>query len=132
MAELSVQTTIGSPIEWYKLEVLRDVVNLKESWEHYYKLEGMNARNDLGVIVARTRSLFTSLVAYLGRKWDKDKRFVLLKKELFSSIPLSEDRLREIFFDIQIQLDSDNITKLDTRRSYDGTRVELENKNFGL
>lgn len=131
MVQQNVQTTIGSPIEWYKLEVLRDVVNLKEAWEQYYKDKDQYPV-DLNVITARTKSLFSSLVAYLNRKWSQDGKFDKIRKDLFGLVNPDEARLREIFFEIQIQLDKDNITKLDTRMLYDGTRVEHENKNFGL
>jgi hypothetical protein len=132
MADQSnVQTTIGSPIEWYKLEVLRDTVNVKEAWESYNKQNAQGYIVDLGVIRARTQSLYNSLVAYLGRKFDT-KKFQHMRDKLFFQVSMPTDKeLLEIYWDIQIQLDKDNITKMDTRRSYDGTRVEMENKNFG-
>jgi hypothetical protein len=132
MADQSnVQTTIGSPIEWYKLEVLRDTVNVKEAWESYNKQKSQGYSVDLGIIRARTQSLYNSLVAYLGRKFD-EKKFKSMREKLFFQISDPTDReLLQIYWDIQIQLDKDNITKMDTRRSYDGTRVEMENKNFG-
>jgi hypothetical protein len=129
MIDPVVQTTFGSPMDYYKFEVLRDVISVKDAWESYYKLKDQY-QTDLSVIHARTRSLFISLVAYLGRKWKGDK-FDQTKKSLFGSMKPSEEILLEIFLDIQTQLDSDNITKLDTRKGYDRTRVETENHEFG-
>lgn len=130
MADQNVQTTIGSPIEWYKLEVMRDVVNVKEAWEYYHKQKELGVQASLNVVHARTTSLFNGCVAYLTRKWDAD-RIKRMKKFLFEDLTWTEKDLLQVFWDIQIQLDSDNITKMDTRRSYDGTRVEKENANFG-
>lgn len=130
MVESNINTTIGSPIEWYKLEVLRDVVNVKEAWESYSKNESSGLPVDNGVIRARTQSLFNSLVAYLRRKMEV-KEFENLKEVLFFNHTIDDRKLRDIFWRIQTQLDADNITKMDTRRSYDGTRVEKENENFG-
>lgn len=128
--DANVQTTIGSPIEYYKFEVLRDVINVKEAWESYSKQDSAGLQVDIGVIRARTQSLFNCLVPYLKRKWKSDS-FEKIKKNLFDTPTSDVKVLREIFWHIQTQLDADNITKMDTRRSYDGTRVELENKNFG-
>lgn len=127
---MDVQTTIGSPIEYYKFEVLRDVINVKEAWESFSKNASNGIQVDLGIIRARTQSLFNCLVPYLKRKWSVED-FEKTKKYLFDSPTQDEKILREIFWNIQSQLDHDNITKMDTRRSYDGTRVEKENANFG-
>jgi hypothetical protein len=126
----TIQTTIASPIEYYKLEVMRDVINLKEAWEFYFK-NRETFPVDLYTIKARTRSLFISLVAHLKRKWSI-VQFEKIRSELFNADLLTEDRLLQIMFDMQIQLDQDNITKMDSRKSYDSTMVEKENKMQGF
>ena len=132
MSDVSpVTATVGSPIEWYKLEVMRDVINVKESWENHSKLDSRGVQSDLGVIHARTQSLFNSLYPYLKRKLDA-KVFDDMKRNLFTLKFLQEDVLREIFWTIQTQLDQDQIIKMDNRKSYDGTRAEQENENFYL
>jgi hypothetical protein len=127
----NVSTMIGSPIEWYKLEVMRDVINVKEAWESHQKNDSMGVQTDHSVILARTQSLFNSLYAYLKRKIDQ-KVFDKIQKDLFDSKTQDQKILREIFWVIQFQLDKDQITKLDMRKSYDGTRAEKENENFML
>jgi hypothetical protein len=127
----NVQTTIGSPIEWYKLEVMRDVINVKEAWESYHKNFSSGIQIENNVIKARTQSLFNSLYPYLKRKLDP-KIFDKTKDQLFGVKPLQDKDLLEIFWLIQTQLDVDCIIKMDTRKSYDGTHVEKENQNFGL
>jgi hypothetical protein len=129
--ETNVQTTIGSPIEWYKLEVMRDVINVKEAWESYNKNGSIGVQIDNNVIKARTMSLFNSLYPYLKRKLDP-KIFDKTKDQLFGLSLLQDKQLLEIFWLIQTQLDIDNIIKMDTRKSYDGTRVEKENDAFML
>lgn len=131
MIDSNVQTTIGSPIEWYKLEVMRDVINVKEAWESYSKTEASGIQVDLSIILARTQSLFNSLFPYLKRKLE-DKLFQQIQKDLFTNKTQEQEKLRKIFWDIQLQLDKDHITRMDTRKSYDGTRVEKENSNFNL
>lgn len=127
----NVSTTIGSPIEWYKLEVMRDVINVKEAWESNQKNDSIGVQTDLSVILARTQSLFNSLYAYLKRKIDQ-QTFDKMQKDLFVNKTQDQLVLRKIFWDIQLQLDKDQITKMDTRKSYDGTRAEKENENFML
>lgn len=127
----NVSTTIGSPIEWYKLEVMRDVINVKEAWESYQKNDSIGVQTDHSVILARTQSLFNSLYAYLKRKIPEND-FKKMQKDLFDHNTQDQKILRQIFWDIQLQLDKDQITKLDTRKSYDGTRAEKENENFML
>lgn len=127
----NVSTTIGSPIEWYKLEVMRDVINVKEAWESYQKNDSIGVQTDLSVVLARTQSLFNSLYAYLKRKIP-ELEFKNIQKNLFVNKTQDLSVLREIFWTIQLQLDKDQITKLDTRKSYDGTRAEKENENFML
>jgi len=129
MIDNNVQTTIGSPIEWYKLEIMRDIVSLKDAWEGYSKAGSSGFPLDLGTIRARTQSLIYSLYGYLMKKW-KPVDMNKIKQQLFIDPFINEVDLREIFFSIQIQLEQDNITRIDTRRAYDGTRVELENKVF--
>lgn len=127
----NVQTTIGSPIEWYKLEVMRDVINVKEAWESYSKNDASGVQVDLNVILARTQSLFNALYPYLKRKLP-EREFVNIKNKLFVLKLMDPMTLREIFWTIQTQLDTDQILKMDTRKSYDGTRAEKENQNFNL
>jgi len=131
MIDSSVQTTIGTPIDWYKLEVMRDVINVKEAWESFAKNENNGVQVELNVIHARTQSLFNSLYPYLKRKVNGTK-FDQMKKDLFGNLMPGKDVLRQIFWDIQEQLDNDNILKMDTRRTYDRTRAESENKEHGL
>jgi hypothetical protein len=128
---VNVSTTVGSPIDLYRFEVIRDVINVKEAWESYQKNDSIGVQTDLSIILARTQSLFNCLYAYLKRKIDAIV-FAKIQKDLFDLKTQDQKVLREIFWTIQFQLDKDQLTKLDLRKSYDGTRAEKENENFML
>jgi hypothetical protein len=80
---------------------------------------------------ARLMSLFLEYEAVIRRKCVEYKD---IKRRIFYNDPnVTEDKeLLEIYLIISKLLDEQNLTKLDTRREYDRTLVEEENKEGGL
>lgn len=121
-------TSVSSPIEYYKILVLQRLNDLVEAWETYFKNKHTGLEVNLNIVHARTTSLYLSLSVYLKRKSDK---FTTVDKILFESEP-HERELINIFRLISEQLDTDRLTRFDTKTTYDGTLAETENKHFGL
>jgi hypothetical protein len=126
----NLTTSVSTPIEYYKILVLQRLNDLNEAWEMYAVNKYLGVPSNLNYVHARTESLFNALMPYLERKME-EKAIKSIMKILFTTEP-NEQQLREIFFDINRQLDIDRITRMDTKAVYDGTRVEVENNARGL
>jgi hypothetical protein len=121
-------TSVSTPIEYYKILILQRYNDLVEAWESYFKNKHTGVEVSINIIHARTTSLYLALITYLKRKSDK---FDKTDSILFESEP-TEKQLLNIFKLINEQLDIDRLTRFDTKQTYDGTRVELENEASGL
>lgn len=125
----SLNATISNPLEYFKILVLQRVNDLTEAYETYYKNKHTGVETNLNVIHARTTSLYLCLYPYLRRKNEKFNH--IIDYTLFEIEP-NEKQLRDIFILINEQLDIDRLTRFDTKQTYDGTRAEIENEQFGL
>lgn len=117
-------TSVSSPIEYYKIIVLQRLNDLVEAWESYFKNKYTGVEVNLNIVHARTTSLYLCLITYLKRKSTK---FDNIDKQLFEDEP-NEKFLLRIFKLLNEQLDIDRLTRFDTKQTYDGTRVEMENE----
>lgn len=126
----NLSTSVSTPIEYYKILILQRLNDLNEAWEFYSKQKHNGIASSLNVVHARSESLFNALSPYLERKLPPQD-YKNLKKQLFE-IEASEEQLRDIFYIINRQLDLDRITRMDTKNTYDSSRVEIENEESGL
>ena len=126
----NLTTSVSTPIEYYKILVLQRLNDLNEAWEAYTINKYVGTPDNLNFVHARTQSLFYALAPYLQRKLG-EKDFNKIRTVLNSNEP-KETELRDVFFIINMQLDLDRITRMDTKAVYDGTRVEVENNARGL
>jgi len=132
MVDFNNETTIGtSAWDIVRVLILQRRNDLIEAIEYYNKLECRNTDGDLSIVQARLHSLFNELQASLKRRWNgpKDTRY----KDLIDKI--KSDKFKDIidaFYILNEYLDEINLTRIDTRKQYDGSRVEEENKERGL
>jgi hypothetical protein len=126
----NLTTSVSTPIEYYKVLILQRLNDLNEAWEHYSKGKHIGISVELNIVHARTESLYNALAPYLERKLPPEV-ILEMEKGLFIDEP-NESDLRKYFFIINKQLDIDRVTRLDTKNVYDGTKIEDENKEFGL
>ena len=123
------EATIGTPdVDIVRVLILQRRADVFEALEQYNKDNYANIQTDISVIKARLYSLFLELQGGLKRRL-KAKDYNDLVKQLDSKEPT--DVLKVILM-LNEYLDSLNLTKIDTKKKYDKTRVEKEHKVKGL
>ncbi len=123
------EATIGTPaVDIVRVLILQRRADVFEALEQYNKDNYANIQTDISVIKARLYSLFLELQGGLKRRL-KAKDYNDLVKQLDSKEP--KDVLKVILM-LNEYLDSLNLTKIDTKKKYDKTRVEKEHKVKGL
>lgn len=120
-----INTSISTPLDYYKYLVVVDHSNLLEAWEDYEKKKSLGYQTHNNIVRARTKTLFFRLSAHLKRKLNakyEEWKAKLVKEHI------TDAELEEIFLLITEKLDEDYIIRMDTRQTYDGTIVEEENE----
>lgn len=130
MVDFDNETTIGVPAaDITKILILQRRTYLFDSYEAYLKQQAKGVQADQSVMKARLHSLFLELQATLKRRLTKEDEYKQLILKINSD---NIDDLYEAMLFLNEQLDDMNLTRLDTRRRYDSTKVENENKEKGL
>lgn len=130
MVDFDNETTIGTPaVDIVRVLILQRRADVFEAWESYNKEDFQNQQTDLHIVKARLFSLFLELQGGLKRRLTKGKDYTNLIKDLESNT--KKDLMKATLY-INEYLDGLNLTKIDTKKKYDKTRVEKEHKVKGL
>lgn len=125
MVDFENETTIGTPaVDIVRVLILQRRADLFEAWESYNKEENQEIQTDLSIVKARLSTLFLELQGGLKRRL-KPLVYNKLVKDLESK---EADELMKITLTLNEYLDGLNLTKIDTKKKYDKTRVEEEHK----
>lgn len=129
MVDFDNETTISTPAsEVIKILILQRRYDMFESLEKYNKLRSQNMEADPSPLKARLFTLFLEIQAGLKRRIPEEEY-----KKLIKNISSNEEAdIMEAIYKINEELDKINLTKIDTRKVYDSTRVEKENRVKGL
>jgi hypothetical protein len=130
MVDFNNEATISTPaLEVEKISILQRRYDFLEAYEDYKKKRLLNTPQPLSYATARLITLFLECRALLQRRLKKEE-FIKLEKLIFTT-PEREKDILEIFYIINTQLDEVQLTKIDTNKVYDSTKVETENKAKG-
>jgi len=124
--ETTVTTAAGDVV---KILLLQRRADLFEALEKYNKEKYQGVASGLSIVKARLFTLFLEMQGAMKRKLKEDEYIEHLGTIKDSSE--IEPILDEIYF-LNEQLDKMGLTKIDTRKQYDDTNAETENKIKGL
>jgi hypothetical protein len=130
MVDFNNETTIGTPaIDIVRVLVLQRRNDLFEAYEKYLINESSGVQSNNSIVRARLKSWFLEHQAYLKKRKLTAEEYAKLLNDLNS-----EDikKLEEVIYQLNEALDDLGITKIDTKKVFDTTRVELENQNKNL
>lgn len=129
MVDFNSEATVGTPaVDIVRVMVLERLNNLYDGVEDYFKKIEQGYDKDLSVVKARLYSLWLIIEAQVTRKEGKNKA-----KEYEQKIKSNDfDELKEMITYFNKYLDELKLTRLDTKKVYDGSRVEVENQNRAL
>lgn len=130
MVDFNNEATVSRPAtELVKTIIIQRRYDLFEQFENYTKrkTEPEDTQN-LPLVKARLFTLYLELHPMIKRK--KDKEYITKIGKLMKS-DKEEDIVEAIYY-INDFIDLLKITKIDTRREYDSTRVEIENSEKSL
>lgn len=132
MVDFNDATTVGTPaVDIFRVEALQAQSNAFEAFEVYNKQKERGVNADLSVTKARLITWYLIHQPYMKRS--KHKQMLIIEEVLLrSKEDIEEDKIIEIMLTLNELLDQLNITKLDTRKIYDRTKWEQENKTQGL
>lgn len=129
MVDFNSEATVGTPaVDIVRVMVLERANNLYDAYEDYIKKQEQGYDKDLSLIKARLSSLMLILEAQVLRKEGEEKANIL-KKQITSN---DFEKIKEAITHFNIYLDEIKLTRLDTKKVYDKTMVEVENKVKGL
>lgn len=122
------KTVASGPTELLKIIILERRKFLIDAIEHYNRRKFDNRSASISNIRAEMISLFLEIQAALRRDY-KDEEY----KELYGMVNSKEpDVLLDAFFQINQWLDEKKLIRVDTKKQYDSTRVESENREKSL
>lgn len=130
MVDFDNEATIGTPaIDIIRVLVLQARAYTFEAWEDYHKKRAAGIEANLNVVYARLHAWFDELQAALKRKLKKED-YRKLKDGLAKN--KDEQALRDVTYFLNGYLDEIKLTRLDTKKDYDKTGWESENKEAGI
>lgn len=134
MVDFNNETTITRPaIDIERVIVLQRRFDCIEAYESYNKHNFQGAGADISDFKARLNSLFWELKSALKRHFPKNSKGDPSYKDVDEWIKSDNDEdLLKAFDLINDWLDSIKLTRLDTHKVYDSTRVETENREKKL
>jgi len=129
MVDFDNETTIGTPaVDIVRVLILQRRADVFEAWELYNKEKYANQQTDISIVRARLFSLFLELQGGLKRRLNP-KEYTALVKDLEDT---KEEAVLKTILTLNEYLDSLNLTKIDTKKKYDKSRVEKEHKEKKL
>ena len=142
MVNFNNETTVSTPAhDIVRILILQARANVFEAFELYKKKfhNLQDAPHEKGILIARLSAWFLEHQAYLKRvaydspknKEEQKKYDQLCKDLLYNTEELSNDRIVEIIMLLNDTLDYLKLTRVDTKRVYDRTNWEEDNKEHG-
>lgn len=122
MVNFNNEVTVGTPaVDVVRIIILNRWWDLQEAMEEFNKHKFFNKNYSNAIIKARALTLYYCTISMLKRKAMADK----VKKMI------DEDKIEDAYLEMSEVLDAVNLTKIDTRKSYDRTKIEEANKEAG-
>lgn len=131
MVDFNNETTVSTPAaDIVRVLILERHAYVVDAIERHYVNDALNidTAQDLGVIKARLMTFYFYICEVLPRRMDKDE-IKNLKEDLAAE---DFDGVMRAFRSLNKVLDSVKLTRIDTKKVYDPTRVEEENKEKGI
>ena len=129
MVDFNNDTTIGTPaVDVVRILVLQRHSDMIEAWESHLKKKYAGVQSNGTVVRARIMSLFLQIHPTIKRKLDPKDYEALV----FSLKSGDEDIIEANILLLNEVLDEVKITRIDTKKQYDKTNVETEDKMKGL
>jgi hypothetical protein len=137
MVDFNNEATITTPsIDIVKVLILQARANVLEALEHYNKNVSKGIDIEQSVLRARIGVWFLEHQAYLKRTKKPEEYDTLYNKMLnkifFTETNLTNEEILELISELNTIIDKLGITKLDFRKVYDRTKIELDNENNEL
>jgi hypothetical protein len=125
MVDFDNEATVGTPAaDIVRILILQRRSDLFEALEAYRKRDYLGASSDISTVRARLNTLFLEIQGTLKRRLKEEEYKDLLIKIGSNK---EEEILGAIYF-LNEYLDALKLTRIDTRKEYDKTRVEHEHK----
>ena len=125
MVDFNNETTVSTPaVDIVRVLILQRHNDLIEAFEHINKLEGLEQSDDIQIIRARMFSLYLQISEVLTRQL-KPEEMTEFKRRLKDG---TMAELTESIIKINEVLDAIKLTRVDTKKVYDPSRVEVENE----
>lgn len=129
MVDFNNEATVSTPAtDVVKILILQRRNDFIEAVEAYNKQNAGGIESDPSIVKARLLSLYMEIQPALERSQKEDE---LNNIQLLLDSNDYLDFLR-CFFIINRWLDRTRLIRIDTKKSYDRTIAELENKNYNL
>lgn len=132
MVDFNNETTIGTPaVDVVRILILQRHSDLIEAYEVYLKQKYAKINISTAVVKARLFSLFLQLQPTIKRRYGEDIEAYNIIQKLFTN-PEGQEKIEEALYYINELLDDLRLTRIDTKKQYNSTSVEAENKAKGL
>lgn len=129
MVDFNNEATVSTPAgDVVKILILQRRNDFIDAVEAYTKQEGSGVEGDSSILKSRLLSLYMEIQPALERAKKQEE---LDEIQLLLDGKDYQDFLR-CFFLINRWLDHTRLIRIDTKKSYDRTIAELENKSAGL
>ena len=130
MVDFNNETTIGTPaVDVVRILILQRHADLIEAWEGYLKKKYSNVQPNSSIVRARLQSLFIQLQSAIKRSRTEEAYTIVVKGIREAK---EEDELYKQIIFLNEFLDDLKLTRIDTKKKYDSTNVEEENRAKGL
>ena len=130
MVDFDNEATVGTPaVDVERISILQRRYELLEAYEVYKKRKFAGSSSDLNIVKARLLTLFLELQATLYRQITEKDDYETLTRQCFK--PTGEKDIIGAIYAINEILDKIHLTRVDTKKVYDSSDVETENKVKG-
>jgi len=132
MVNYNNETTVATPsVDINKIQILERRAYVIEALEKCNEYASLGSKGKNYIFISRLVSLFWELQGVLERRLDKD-RFLDYKNLALNVKHLKFEKAINMWMDINKVLDEIKLTLIDTKKEYDTTNPESENKELGL
>lgn len=130
MVDFNNETTVGiAPAKIVKILILQARANLLDAWEDYKVKKYMNAGVSLNVVKARLFTMFLELQPSILRK---PKGKIKVMQYLTTLDSWKEEEILKMIMELNEYMDQINLLRIDTKKFYDTSNVEEEDKERNL
>lgn len=129
MVDFDSEATVSTaPAIIVKIMLLERRKNLIDAFEFYYKQKLNLIQPNIGILGSRLIALYYEIYEDLKRFY-KEEEFKALNTKVFSK---KYEEYEEAFKLINRWYDEKKLTRIDTIKKFDSTRVEIEHEEKGL